>query len=170
MKIISLIVAVAKNKVIGNKGGMPWDLPSDLSNFKDITMNKPMIMGRKTFESIGRPLPGRDNIVVSRNPNIVHEGVILCSGIKSALSEANKCAELRGVDEIMVIGGEYIFKSFINDAHRIYLTEVDSSPDGDVFFPELDFNNYNEISKNKLSQASGDSCRHRLVIYEKKNA
>ena len=76
MKKISLIVAVAKNKVIGDKGAMPWDLPSDLENFKKITMNKPMIMGRKTFDSIGRPLPGRDNIVVSRNPNISKDGII----------------------------------------------------------------------------------------------
>ena len=84
MKKISLIVAVARNNVIGSKGKMPWDLPSDLSNFKELTMNKPMIMGRKTFDSIGRPLPGRDNIVVTRNHDISYDGAIMCNNIQDA--------------------------------------------------------------------------------------
>ena len=167
MKKISLIVAVAKNKVIGDKGAMPWDLPSDLENFKKITMNKPMIMGRKTFDSIGRPLPGRDNIVVSRNPNISKDGIILCNDIDTAVSIANECAERRKTDEIMVIGGEYIFKAFVNKADKLYLTEVDSSPDGDVFFPNFNLNNFNQIYKNDFSQEKGDSCKHRLIVYEK---
>ena len=96
MKKISLIVAVAKNNVIGSNGKMPWDLPSDLSNFKEITMNKPMIMGRKTFDSIGRALPGRDNIVVSRNPDISYEGAIMCKNIQDAISIGEKCADKRG--------------------------------------------------------------------------
>lgn len=169
MKKNSLIVAVAKNKVIGHEGGMPWDLPSDLSNFKRITMNKPMIMGRKTFDSIGRPLPGRDNIVVSRNPDIFIEGITLCNNIESAILEASKCADKRNTDEIMIIGGEYIFKSFINTAHKIYLTEVDSSPEGDVFFPNLNLNDFTVVSKSPFVKETGDSCSHRLVIYEKTN-
>jgi|TARA_Y100000389_G_scaffold125319_1_gene122696 dihydrofolate reductase len=168
MKKISLIVAVAKNNVIGSNGKMPWDLPSDLSNFKEITMNKPMIMGRKTFDSIGRALPGRDNIVVSRNPDISYEGAIMCKNIQDAISIGEKCADKRGVDEVMVIGGQYIFESVMSETQKIYLTEVDSSPKGDVFFPNFNLDNFIEISKNEFTQDEGDSCMHRLVVYEKK--
>ena len=168
MKKISLIVAVARNNVIGSKGKMPWDLPSDLSNFKEITMNKPMIMGRKTFDSIGRALPGRDNIVVSRNRDINYNGAIMCNNIQDALSVGEKCADERGADEVMIIGGQYIFESVINYTQKIYLTEVDSSPEGDVFFPNFNLDNFIEISKNEFTQDEGDSCMHRLVVYEKK--
>ncbi|MDG1152996.1 MAG: dihydrofolate reductase, partial [Hyphomicrobiales bacterium] len=139
-----------------------------LSNFKEITMNKPMIMGRKTFDSIGRALPGRDNIVVSRNPDISYDGTIMCNNIQDAISIGEKCADKRGVDEVMVIGGQYIFESVISETQKIYLTEVDSSPKGDVFFPNFNLDNFIEISKNEFTQDEGDSCMHRLVVYEKK--
>ena len=104
----SLIVAVAENRVIGHNGSMPWDLPSDLSNFKEITMDKPMIMGRKTWDSIGRPLPGRDNIVVTRQKGLKKEGVIFCNSIEESISKSHECAKKRKTDEIMIIGGEYL--------------------------------------------------------------
>ena len=102
----SLIVAVAENRVIGQNGSMPWDLPSDLSNFKKFTMNKPMIMGRKTWDSIGRPLPGRDNIVVTRQKKLKNDGVIFCENIEQSISKSEECAKKRNTKEIMVIGGE----------------------------------------------------------------
>ena len=96
----SLIVAVAENRVIGQNGSMPWNLPSDLSNFKKFTMNKPMIMGRKTWDSIGRPLPGRDNIVVSRQKKLKNDGVIFCQNIEQSISKAEECAKKRNTKEI----------------------------------------------------------------------
>ena len=100
----SLIVAVAENGVIGNNGSMPWNLPSDLSNFKELTMNKPMIMGRKTWDSIGRPLPGRDNIVVTTQTALKKEGVIFCTSIEDSILKAKEFAKDRETNEIMIIG------------------------------------------------------------------
>ena len=99
----SLIVAVAENGVIGNNGSMPWNLPSDLSNFKELTMNKPMIMGRKTWDSIGRPLPGRDNIVVTTQTALKKEGVIFCTSIEDSILKAKEFAKDRETNEIMTV-------------------------------------------------------------------
>lgn len=164
----SLIVAVAENGVIGNNGSMPWDLPSDLSNFKKLTMNKPMIMGRKTWDSIGRPLPGRDNIVVTKQTTLKKDGVIFCTTIEDSILRAEAYAKDRNTNEIMIIGGEYLFKYFLKIASKIYYTEVYSSPEGDVFFPSFDRNLYNEVFKGKTKKEDGDSCSHRLIVYEKK--
>ena len=163
----SLIVAVAENGVIGNNGSMPWDLPSDLSNFKKLTMNKPMIMGRKTWDSIGRPLPGRDNIVVTKQATLKKDGVIFCTSIEDSILRAKEYAKDRNTNEIMIIGGEYLFKYFLKIASKIYYTEVYSSPEGDVFFPSFDRNLYNEVFKGKTTKEGGDSCFHRLIVYEK---
>ena len=164
----SLIVAVAENGVIGNNGSMPWDLPSDLSNFKKLTMNKPMIMGRKTWDSIGRPLPGRDNIVVTKQTTLKKDGVIFCTTIEDSILRAKEYAKDRNTNEIMIIGGEYLFKYFLKIASKIYYTEVYSSPEGDVFFPSFDRNLYNEVFKGKTTKEDEDSCSHRLIVYEKK--
>ena len=164
----SLIVAVAENGVIGNNGSMPWNLPSDLSNFKELTTNKPMIMGRKTWDSIGRPLPGRDNIVVTTQKALKKEGVIFCTSIEDSILKAEEFAKDRETNEIMIIGGEYLFKYFLKIASKIYYTEVNSSPEGDVFFPSFNRNSYNEIFTGEITKEEGDSCSHRLVIYEKK--
>lgn len=164
----SLIVAVAENGVIGNNGSMPWDLPSDLSNFKKLTMNKPMIMGRKTWDSIGRPLPGRDNIVVTKQTTLKKDGVIFCTTIEDSILRAKEYAKDRNTNEIMIIGGEYLFKYFLKIASKIYYTQVHSSPNGDVFFPDFDKNLYNETFVGQINKMEGDSCSHRLVIFEKK--
>lgn len=129
--MISLIVAVAKNGVIGSKGQLPWHLPGDLKNFKNVTMGKPIIMGRKTFESIGKPLPGRKNVVISRNPNLHIAGVEVFSNLELALQALNSEAE------VFVIGGADLFKASLNKAHKIYLTDIDREFDGDVFMPPL---------------------------------
>jgi len=130
--MISLIVAASSNNVIGVHGVLPWHLSDDLKRFKTITMGKPVIMGRKTFESIGRALPGRQNIVISTQANYPADG---CEVVASA---AAAIAAARGADEIMVIGGGQIYRQFLPLAERIYLTRVQVELDGDAYFPELE--------------------------------
>lgn len=133
--MISLIVAHDHNHVIGYENGMPWHLPGDLQYFKQKTMGKPMIMGRKTFESIGRPLPGRRNIVVTRDANYRADGIETATSIEEALALAGD------VPEIMIIGGEQIFRLSMELTDRIYITKINHSFKGDTFFPayEEDF-------------------------------
>jgi len=165
--MISLIAAVSKNGVIGNEGDLPWNLPSDLKKFKEITDNKPIIMGRKTWDSIGRPLPNRDNIVISRNVNLEIEGGIICSSPDEAISIAKIKANERGSEEIMVVGGGYIYKEFMDVADKLYITEVDLEVEGDAYFPKVDLEIFNEISRERKSKESEDNAYHSLVIYEK---
>ena len=137
---ISIIVAVAENGLIGRDGDLPWRLSEDLKRFKEITMGKPIIMGRKTWESIGRPLPGRPNVVISRDPNYAADGVDVVQSVEQALARA---CEL-GSDEIMVIGGAEIYRVALSDAERIYVTEVHSKVEGDTHFPHFDRNDWRE--------------------------
>src|SRR5690554_621307 len=129
MQHISLVTAMAKNRVIGKDGAMPWHLPDELQYFKDITMGKPIVMGRATFESIGRPLPGRRNVVITRTPEQLPTGVEGVSSPNLAL------ALLAEYDEIMVIGGGQIYTAFLPQATRLYLTHIDLEVDGDTHFP-----------------------------------
>ena len=131
---LSLIVAMAENGVIGRDGELPWRISADLKNFKALTMGKPMIMGRKTWDSLGRPLPGRPHVVVSRDPNFAAEGVESATSFEDALALAEKMTE----DEIMVIGGAEIYRAALDQADRIYLTEIHREVDGDTVFPEFD--------------------------------
>lgn len=130
--MISLVVAVSRNNVIGIDGGLPWRLPEDLRKFKSITMGKPMIMGRATYESIGRALPGRRSIVLTRQAGFTAAGCEIASSREEALMIAGD------VDEVMVIGGGTVYEQFLPDADRIYLTRVDADIDGDTWFPEID--------------------------------
>ncbi|MAZ76620.1 MAG: dihydrofolate reductase [Micavibrio sp.] len=147
MAIISLIVAAANNNCIGINNTMPWYIPEDFKHFKNITMGKPCIMGRKTYESIleqlGKPLPGRTSIVISRS-GYSHVGAISATSLEDALNIAAK----EKSDEVMIIGGAQIYKQVIekNLADKIYLTRVNQSPDGDAFFPDLN-ENWIEIKK-----------------------
>ena len=127
--IISLIVAAAENGVIGRKGDLPWRLSDDLKRFKTVTMGKPIVMGRKTYESIGRPLPGRQNIVITRQPGYSAEGCDVVATVEQAVEVANDA------EEIMVIGGSEIYALFLPAARRLYLTRVHAEVDGDAFFP-----------------------------------
>ncbi len=129
--MISLIVAASTNNVIGADGALPWRLSDDLRRFKEITMGRPIVMGRKTWESIGRPLPGRQNIVISRQPDFVADG---CDVVASAI-EAISAAD--DADEIMVIGGSQVYQLFLPDAGRLYLTRVHAEINGDTFFPVI---------------------------------
>ncbi|MEE6075587.1 type 3 dihydrofolate reductase [Avibacterium paragallinarum] len=129
---LSLIVAMTKNNVIGKDNQMPWHLPADLAWFRQNTQGKPVIMGRKTFESIGRPLPKRTNIVLSRSP-FQHEGVIWKSDFESAVDF------VKDFPEIMLIGGGELFKQYLPIADKLYLTEIQAEIDGDTFFPQIDW-------------------------------
>ncbi len=165
--IISLIAAVAKNRVIGNEGDLPWNLPSDLKKFKEITDNRPIIMGRKTWDSIGRPLPNRDNIIISRNANLEIEGGIICLSPDEAISIAKIKANERGCEEIMVIGGGYIYQEFMNIADKLYITEVDLEIEGDAYFPKIDPELFEEVIREERNKDPEDNAYHSLVIYEK---
>ncbi|WP_240724749.1 dihydrofolate reductase [Onishia niordana] len=135
---VAMIAAMSRNRVIGVDNQLPWYLPEDLKFFKVMTQGKPLVMGRKTFESIGRPLPGRRNIVVTRDPDFEHPGVSVCHDLVSALDLADQQAIIDGVEEIMVMGGAQIYAQALPYASRLYLTEVDITLEGDAFFPELE--------------------------------
>jgi dihydrofolate reductase len=144
---LSLIVAVSRNGVIGVDNQLPWHLPEDLKYFKSVTMGKPLIMGRKTYDSIGRPLPGRTNIVITRDPSWQAQGVEVAQSLEAALQLGHSACDAAGVDEIMVIGGEQIYRMTLPEADRLYLTQVDAEVEGDAFFPEVDFSQWQQISE-----------------------
>lgn len=134
--MIVLVAAMGRNRVIGVDGGLPWHLPDDLKRFKALTLGKPIIMGRATYDSIGRPLPGRTNIVISRSVENVHDGVVTVSSPGEALVRALREVD-SGAAEIAVVGGGQIYRQFLPLASRIELTVVDLEPVGDTRFPEL---------------------------------
>ena len=162
----ALIVAMAEDRIIGRDGGLPWRLSADLKQFKALTMGKPIIMGRKTYESIGKPLPGRANIVVSGNPDFAAEGVIPVGSVTDALSRAEAIATRDGVDEVMVIGGAAIYAATLPHADRIYLTEVHAAIDGDTRFPEFDRGSWREVDRTNCP-ASGDAPAFSFVLLER---
>jgi len=143
---ISIIAAAARNNVIGRDNQLPWQLPDDLRYFKQVTLGKPVVMGRKTFESIGRLLPGRLNIVISRQPDWQAEGVLVASGLEVALQLAERQAP-ETADELMVIGGAEIYKQALPLASRIYLTRVHEEFEGDAFFPDIDERSWMLVSQ-----------------------
>ena len=147
MIALSLVVAMANNRAIGKDNQLLWHLPEDLKYFKRITMGKLMIMGRKTFDSIGRPLPGRLNIVVTRQRDWSHAGTVVAHSIDEAKGIAEGQAEIDGVDEIMLIGGAELYRSAIEVADKIYLTRVDTEIEGDAFFDEIDETIWQEMSR-----------------------
>lgn len=142
---LSLIVAMAKNRVIGINNQLPWQLPEDLKYFKSVTIGKPIVMGRKTFESIGRPLPGRLNIVITRNANWSFGGVEVASSLKQAKNIASSAENF--TPEIMIIGGSEIYNSAIKHAERLYITRIQDSFKGDTFFPIFDEKNWKEVGR-----------------------
>ncbi len=141
--IVSVIVAAAKNKVIGKEGGIPWYLPADLAHFKQTTMGHPMIMGRKTYESIGKALPGRTSIVITHQKDYRAEGCIVVQSLDRAIDEAEKAP---GSEEVFIIGGEEIYKQAMPLVKQIYLTKVHADIDGDKFFP-IELSEWQETSR-----------------------
>lgn len=167
---VSLIVAVAENGVIGRDGGLPWHMSSDLKTFRRLTMGKPMIMGRRTFQSIGKPLDGRDNIVVTRDPHFDVPGVSACPTVSEALTLARVLATTRGADEIMIIGGAKLYEATLPLADRIYYTIVHARPDGDRTFGPLDPHQWQEIAREALPKGERDDYAATLVIYDRQTA
>ncbi len=140
------VVAVAKNGVIGRAGGLPWRLPADLRRFRARTMGRPLVMGRRTFESIGRPLPGRETIVLTRDDAFAPAGVHVAHSLATVLRLADERARAMGVDEAIVAGGADVYAALLPFATEMHVTEVDLEPDGDVQFPKLDAE-WKEVSR-----------------------
>ncbi len=164
---VSLVVAVSQNGIIGADGGMPWHLPSDLKHFKQITLGKPVIMGRRTFEAIGRALPGRDNIIITRRKGYRAEDTMVAPDISAALGLGRQSAENLGVTEICVIGGGEIYLQTLDIADRIYLTEVHMQAEGDTSFPVLDPDVWSEVSRHHCAAGERDSSDFSIVVYDR---
>ncbi|WP_299004967.1 type 3 dihydrofolate reductase [uncultured Shewanella sp.] len=146
---IAMIAAMANNRVIGKDNQMPWHLPEDLRHFKAITMNKPIVMGRKTFESIGRPLPGRHNIVITRQTDFTATGITVVDSIEAAIESAKEC------DELMIIGGGQLYSAVLPKADSLYLTEINLEVEGDTFFPHWDDGSWVEVSRINEKNSNG---------------
>ncbi len=160
---IALIVAAATNRVIGRRGRLPWKISADMKHFKETTMGKPIIMGRKTYQSIGVALPGRTNIVVTNNPTIQNPEIKKAKSVHEALN----LAKAEGGTEAMVIGGGQIYEATMPIADRIYLTEVHADIEGDAFFPHLDKNLWTEVSRQDF-KAEGDTPAYSFVTLDRK--
>lgn len=160
--IYSFIVARTRNRVIGCENKMPWHLPTDLKNFKRITLGKPIIMGRRTFDSLGCALPGRPNIVVSREGGILAPGVMVAKDKATAMRFAELEAVRLGVDEVVVIGGEAIFALFEREVQRVYLTEIDADIDGDTYF-KSEFEDWH-VSNTRKVQKGKDGDEYAFEI------
>jgi dihydrofolate reductase len=161
---IALIYAQSRNGIIGNNGGLPWRLPSDLKRFKAVTMGKPIIMGRKTWDSLPRkPLPGRPNIILTRQKDFKPEGAIVVATVEAALLAAD------GVDEACVIGGAEIYNAFMPHADRIYLTEINLDVEGDTKAPQLRIDKWEEVKREHYSASDGDDADFTLRVLDKKH-
>nr|WP_321460072.1 dihydrofolate reductase [uncultured Cohaesibacter sp.] len=165
--IVVFHYAVADNGVIGKDNDMPWHVSSDLKRFKAMTMGKPLVMGRRTFQSIGRPLPGRTNIVVSKDPDFKAEGIIHVASIDEALDKARAIALADGVDEVAVIGGGSIYNALWGRAGRLYVTHVHSEPEGDTFLPPIDLQVWTCVSREPTIQNEKDSAAMTFAIYDR---
>lgn len=146
--IISLIAALGKNRIIGNDNSIPWKLPADMKRFRELTTGKPVIMGRKTFESIGRPLPNRTNIVITTDKNYIADGCIVVHSVDEALKAAKG-------NEIMIIGGAQIYRQFLPIANKMYLTFIDKNFEGDSYFPEYNKHEWKETSREEHADENG---------------
>lgn len=160
---ISLIVAAALNNAIGKEGGMPWQLPNDLRHFKNLTWGMPIVMGRKTFESLGKPLPGRKNIVISRQAGWNAPGAVVVKTIEDALFVVREA----DVKEVMVIGGGEIYKSLFDRAKRIYLTRVEAEPEADTFFPVIDPQQWHLMSQKNHEADEKNAYNYSFQVWER---
>lgn len=163
----SLIVAMADNRAIGLEGGMPWHISADLQYFKRVTMGAPVVMGRKTYESIGRALPGRANIVVTRNRDFAPADADVVHDVAHALRKARAIAEIEGGDEVFVIGGAEIYAQAMGEADRIYLTRVHESFPGDAYFPDLDEGGWQEVARETHPPEKPDGPSFSFTVLER---
>lgn len=163
--MITLVVAKNEKNVIGDDNQLIWHLPNDLKHFKEITTGHPIIMGRLTFESMGRALPNRTNIVITRNKNWKHEGVIVVHSLKSGIKKAYEFD-----DDIYIIGGGQIFRDSMELADAIELTEVYNDADGEILFPEIDSEIWEEISRQDFKKDEKNPFDYSFIRYEKKES
>ncbi|QYO75376.1 dihydrofolate reductase [Devosia salina] len=167
MTTIALIAAVARNNVIGADQSIPWRIPSDFAWFKATTMGKPMVMGRKQFETFPKPLAGRPHIVVTRQHDYAPEGVLVRNSLPEALAAARRLAEASEQDEIMVIGGGDIYAQAMPLADRLYITHVDLAPAGDVRFPPIDPGIWRVAAEPEVARSERDEAAYTIKIYER---
>jgi dihydrofolate reductase len=165
---IVLIAAIAENGVIGRDNKLPWRIKSDLQYFKSLTVGRPVVMGRQTYESIGRPLPERTNIVVTRDKDFSAPGVVVAHGIDEAMTLAREDARKHNADSIAVIGGTEIFKQTLPQADKLALTIVHANPEGDTYWPDIDMSQWVEIERRRQSKGPQDDCDFTFVTYLRK--
>jgi dihydrofolate reductase len=165
---VAIIAAVAANGVIGDHNRIPWRLPSDFAHFKRMTVGKPLIMGRKTFESIGRPLPGRSNLVVSRQEGYHPDGVEVFPSLEAALGRAQEIAAEDRANEVMIGGGAEIYAQALPIADRMYITHVGLVPDGDARFPQVDLEEWKESGVIRVPENPEDTAQFRIKVYRRK--
>ena len=166
--MITLYLARADNGVIGAEGALPWHLPADLKRFKALTMGTPMVMGRKTFESLRRPLPGRTNIVVTRDPNYRARGAIVTTSLENARAIALGDALRRFATEIAIIGGAEIYAQWMGIADRLEITEVHARPDGDTRFDTIDAREWDEVARVRNPAGPDDNADFSYVTYRRR--
>jgi len=160
--MLSIVVAMDRNRLIGRGNTLPWRLPADLKHFKAVTMGKPIVMGRRTYESIGRPLPGRTNIVVSRDPRYAAPGCTVVPSIDAALAAAD------GAPEIMLIGGAQLYAELLPRARRIYLTRIDAAFEGDTWFPELAPGGWREVERSDHAPDGQNPYPFSFILLERR--
>ena len=164
---LALIWAMARNRTIGRNNALPWYLPEDLKHFKRVTLGKPIIMGRKTWESIGRPLPGRTNIVITRDAAFQADGVRVVHSLEQALALAEKICLLDGGDEAIVMGGAEIYALALPHADRLYLTQVHADVEGDAHFPPLDLTQWHELGREDFAAQGPNPYDYSFLILER---
>jgi dihydrofolate reductase (EC 1.5.1.3) len=165
---LAIVVAVAENGTIGRDNELPWYLPEDLKHFKRVTLGHPVVMGRNTYDSIGKPLPGRANIVVTRNPDWVREGVLVAHSLEEAIEIGRKEAEGAGVSTVMVIGGAEFYRQTLPCAHRLYLTEVHAEVLGDAYFPEFDRSEWQELKRENFPRDERNPFDYSFITLERR--
>ena len=167
MITISHVVALSNNNVIGVDNNLPWNLKTDLAHFKDYTTNKIIVMGRKTFESIGRPLPNRKNLIVSNTLNEINGAYIYRSTEEAIKNAKEMCINSEIYNEIVIIGGGYLFRDTLKITNKLVLSEVDCEIDGDVFYPKINLEKWNEVSSKKFTKDSDNDYDFVVKVYER---
>lgn len=165
---VALIAAVAENGVIGANDGIPWKIPSDMAFFKRMTMGKPIVMGRKQFETVGKPLPGRINIVVTRQKGYQPDGVLVIDSLEAAIDQGRVIARADAADEVMVIGGGEIYAQAMPFADRLYISHVALSPEGDTFFPPIDPSVWEVVEEPEVPLTGRDSAAFSVRVYTRR--